>query len=76
MAKRLIETNLIEEDTKIKDLKDNLREFTTSGSGPTNLLKQGEIALSKFVENNPNFDFEKFYEEYYEEEYDEDEGWY
>ena len=40
------------------------------------VLKQGEIALSKFVENNPNFDYEKFYEEYYEEEYDEDEGWY
>ena len=29
-----------------KDLKDNLREFTTSGSGPTNLLKQGEIAIA------------------------------
>jgi len=28
-----------------KDLKENLREFTTSGSGPTNLLKQGEIAI-------------------------------
>lgn len=29
-----------------KDLKKNLREFTTSGSGPTNLLKQGEIAIA------------------------------
>ena len=27
-------------------LKENLREFTTSGSGPTNLLKQGEIAIA------------------------------
>lgn len=29
-----------------KKLKNNSREFTTSGSGPTNLLKQGEIALA------------------------------
>lgn len=29
-----------------KSLKENLREFTTSGSGPTNLLKQGEIAIA------------------------------
>lgn len=29
-----------------KDLKNNLREFTTSGSGPTNLLKQGEIKIA------------------------------
>lgn len=29
-----------------KKLKDNVREFTTSGSGPTNLLKQGEIAIA------------------------------
>jgi iron(III) transport system substrate-binding protein len=29
-----------------KELKDNLIEFTTSGSGPTNLLKQGEIAIA------------------------------
>ena len=29
-----------------KELKNNLREFTTSGSGPTNLLKQGEIAIA------------------------------
>lgn len=29
-----------------KQLKENLREFTTSGSGPTNLLKQGEIAIA------------------------------
>ena len=29
-----------------KKLKGNLREFTTSGSGPSNLLKQGEIAIA------------------------------
>lgn len=29
-----------------KKLKTNLREFTTSGSGTTNLLKQGEIAIA------------------------------
>lgn len=29
-----------------KELKENVREFTTSGSGPTNLLKQGEIAIA------------------------------
>ena len=29
-----------------KKLKKNLREFSTSGSGPTNLLKQGEIAIA------------------------------
>lgn len=29
-----------------KKLKGNVREFTTSGSGPTNLLKQGEIAIA------------------------------
>lgn len=29
-----------------KALKENLREFTTSGSGPSNLLKQGEIAIA------------------------------
>ena len=29
-----------------KKLKENVREFTTSGSGPTNLLKQGEIAIA------------------------------
>ena len=27
-------------------LKNNLREFSSSGSGPTNLLKQGEIAIA------------------------------
>ena len=32
--------------TYFKNLKNNLREFTTSGSGPTNLLKQGEIAIA------------------------------
>ena len=29
-----------------KKLKNNMREFTSSGSGPTNLLKQGEIAIA------------------------------
>ena len=29
-----------------KKLKNNLREFSASGSGPTNLLKQGEIAIA------------------------------
>ena len=29
-----------------KKLSDNMREYTTSGSGPTNLLKQGEIAIA------------------------------
>ena len=29
-----------------KKLKENVREYTTSGSGPTNLLKQGEIAIA------------------------------
>lgn len=37
------ENNAIE---YFKKLKNNLREFTTSGSGPTNLLKQGEIAIA------------------------------
>lgn len=32
--------------TYFEKLKNNLREFTTSGSGPTNLLKQGEIAIA------------------------------
>lgn len=41
--------NLKGEDEAIsyfKKLKENMREFTTSGSGPTNLLKQGEIAIA------------------------------
>lgn len=41
--------NIMGEDNAIeyfKKLKENLREFTTSGSGPTNLLKQGEIAIA------------------------------
>ncbi len=41
--------NIKGEDEAIKyfkELKENLREFTTSGSGPTNLLKQGEIAIA------------------------------
>lgn len=41
--------NVMGEDKAIeyfKKLKKNLREFTTSGSGPTNLLKQGEIAIA------------------------------
>ena len=29
-----------------KKLSENVREFTASGSGPTNLLKQGEIAIA------------------------------
>ena len=29
-----------------KKLKENIREFTASGSGPSNLLKQGEIAIA------------------------------
>jgi len=41
--------NLKGEDKAIeyfKKLKNNIREFTTSGSGPTNLLKKGEIAIA------------------------------
>ena len=41
--------NIMGEDKAIeyfKKLKNNLREFTTSGSGPSNLLKQGEIAIA------------------------------
>ena len=41
--------NIMGEDKAIeyfKQLKENMREFTTSGSGPTNLLKQGEIAIA------------------------------
>lgn len=41
--------NIMGEDGAIKyfkELKSNLREYTTSGSGPTNLLKQGEIAIA------------------------------
>ena len=41
--------NILGEDEAVeyfKKLKENLREFTTSGSGPTNLLKQGEIAIA------------------------------
>ena len=41
--------NIMGEDEAInyfKQLKNNLREFTTSGSGPTNLLKQGEISIA------------------------------
>lgn len=41
--------NIMGEDKAIeyfKKLKNNLREFTTSGSGPTNLLKQKEIAIA------------------------------
>ena len=47
-----------------KDLKENLREFTTSGSGPTNLLKQGEIAIALGMTSqgvqaiNEGYDFE------------------
>lgn len=41
--------NVMGEDEAVeyfKKLKENMREFTTSGSGPTNLLKQGEIAIA------------------------------
>ena len=41
--------NIMGEDKAVeyfKKLKENMREFTTSGSGPTNLLKQGEIAIA------------------------------
>lgn len=41
--------NIMGEDKAVeyfKKLKNNLREFTASGSGPTNLLKQGEIAIA------------------------------
>lgn len=41
--------NIMGEDEAIeyfKKLKENVREFTTSGSGPINLLKQGEIAVA------------------------------
>jgi len=41
--------NIMGEDKAVeyfKALKENLREFTTSGSGPTNLLQQGEIAIA------------------------------
>lgn len=41
--------NLVGEKDAVKyfkELKKNVREFTTSGSGPTNLLKQGEIAIA------------------------------
>ena len=41
--------NIMGEDKAVeyfKKLKTNIREFTTSGSGPTNLLKQGEIAIA------------------------------
>ena len=41
--------NIMGENKAVKyftKLKENLREFTSSGSGPTNLLKQGEIAIA------------------------------
>ena len=41
--------NVMGEDKAVeyfKKLKNNLRDFTTSGSGPTNLLKQNEIAIA------------------------------
>lgn len=47
-----------------KKLKENMREFTTSGSGPTNLLKQGEIAIALGMTSqgaeaiNEGYDFE------------------
>ena len=59
--------NIKGEDEAIKyfkSLKENLREFTTSGSGPTNLLKQGEIAVALGMTSqgaeaiNEGYDFE------------------
>ncbi|MDO4378950.1 MAG: extracellular solute-binding protein [Erysipelotrichia bacterium] len=41
--------NVMGEDQAVeyfKKLKENIREFSTSGSGPTNLLKQGEVAIA------------------------------
>lgn len=41
--------NIMGEESALKyfkELKNNSREFTTSGSGPTNLLKQGEVAIA------------------------------
>lgn len=46
------------------NLKENFRELTTSGSGPTNLLKQGEIAIAMGMTSqgvsaiNEGYDFE------------------
>ena len=59
--------NIMGEDGAIeyfKKLKNNLREFTTSGSGPTNLLKQQEIAIALGMVSqgvqaiNEGYDFE------------------
>ena len=59
--------NIMGEDNAIeyfKKLKNNLREYTTSGSGPTNLLKQGEIAIALGMTSqgadaiNEGYDFE------------------
>ena len=59
--------NLKGEDAAIKyfkELKNNLREFSVSGSGPTNLLKQGEIAIALGMTSqgtsaiNDGYDFE------------------
>lgn len=59
--------NIMGEENAInyfKSLKENLREFTTSGSGPTNLLKQGEIAIAMGMTSqgaqaiNEGYDFE------------------
>lgn len=47
-----------------KKLKQNMREFSTSGSGPTNLLKQGEVAIAMGMTNqgveaiNSGYDFQ------------------
>ena len=59
--------NIMGEDEAVeyfKKLKSNLREYTTSGSGPTNLLKQGEIAIALGMTSqgaeaiNSGYDFE------------------
>ena len=59
--------NIMGEDEALKyfsKLKENLRELTASGSGPTNLLKQGEIAIAMGMTSqgvsaiNEGYDFE------------------
>lgn len=59
--------NIMGEDEALNyfsKLKENLRELTTSGSGPTNLLKQGEIAIAMGMTSqgvaaiNEGYDFE------------------
>lgn len=58
--------NIMGEDEAVeyfKKLKNNIREFSTSGSGPTNLLKQKEIAIAMgmtqqgIIAANEGYDF-------------------